>query len=198
VPGIQANFLFGTDQDEGPEPVELTKEFIRRMPGVWPTINIPTPFGGTPLFDKYLKERRIFEAMPFGLYYNPYLSFRLANYDPVTYYDHLIDLHAELASRAMLWRRVRAKSPFGVKLVDTLRTQSANRKLREYRRIRDLLAHDAGFRAFHEGRSDRLPSFFARSLRGRLGPYAELLSDADLRPILGGAPPRRPATVAAE
>ncbi|MDP2949422.1 MAG: radical SAM protein, partial [Chloroflexota bacterium] len=54
VPGVQANFVFGLDVDEGEEPVELTKEFMERCPFVWPTINIPTPFGGTPLYDRYL------------------------------------------------------------------------------------------------------------------------------------------------
>ncbi len=43
------------------ESVELTKEFIRRLPDVWPTINIPTPFGGT-----YVKDS------PYGDHIHPY------------------------------------------------------------------------------------------------------------------------------
>ena len=63
VPGIQANFLFGRDSDEGRKPVELTTEFIRRLPQVWPTINIPSPFGGTPLYDELYRTGRILKAI---------------------------------------------------------------------------------------------------------------------------------------
>src|SRR4030095_12509491 len=49
VPGLQANFLFGTDDDQGDEPVELTRRFIGRLPFVWPPLNHPIPFGGTPM-----------------------------------------------------------------------------------------------------------------------------------------------------
>jgi hypothetical protein len=38
--------------------VELTKEFMRRLPFVWPTINIRTPFGGTLLYERCLTEGR--------------------------------------------------------------------------------------------------------------------------------------------
>ena len=30
-------------QDEGNEPIELTKEFMTRAPFVWPALNIPVP-----------------------------------------------------------------------------------------------------------------------------------------------------------
>ena len=98
VPGLQANFLFGAEVDRGREPVDLTKEFIRELPAVWPTINIPTPFGGTPLQEAYLAEDRILEQMPFAFYYNPYLAITLKHYDPVDYYDHLIVMHEVLTS----------------------------------------------------------------------------------------------------
>ena len=73
VPGIQANIMVGTETDCGDEPIELTKEFIRRLFNIWPTINIPTPFGGCPLYEHYLAEGRVLRAMPFAFYYNPYL-----------------------------------------------------------------------------------------------------------------------------
>src|SRR5262249_32429586 len=56
VAGLQANFLFGGDDDRGDEPVELTKQFFLRAPFVFPAINIPTPFGGTPMFDQLIAE----------------------------------------------------------------------------------------------------------------------------------------------
>jgi len=64
VPYLQANFMFGLDTDAGDEPVELTKEFMTRTPFVWPVVNIPHPFGGTPLYEQYLEEGRILASMP--------------------------------------------------------------------------------------------------------------------------------------
>ena len=59
VGGIQVNFIFGLDCDEGDEPIELTKEFMSRTPFAWPAMNIPVPFGGTPLYDKLRATLRI-------------------------------------------------------------------------------------------------------------------------------------------
>jgi hypothetical protein len=73
VPYLQANFMFGLDTDAGDEPVELTKRFMDRTPFAWPTINIPVPFGGTPLHDELAAQGRILTSMPFSFYYAPYL-----------------------------------------------------------------------------------------------------------------------------
>jgi hypothetical protein len=105
VPGLQANFLFGTDADEGDEPAQLTKEFIHDVPFVWPTVNIPTPFGNTPLYDRALANHQILESMPFGFYYTPFLVTTMSRYRPVEVYDKLIDIYSMMTSRAMLARR---------------------------------------------------------------------------------------------
>ena len=105
IPGLQANFMFGTDVDEGEEPVELTKEFIRRTPFVWPTINIPVPFGGTPLYETHLAEDRILKSMPFSFYYLPFRVTTLKNYDPIEYYEKLVEIHVEATTHRMLLDR---------------------------------------------------------------------------------------------
>ena len=102
VPCLQANFIFGLDVDEGDEPAELTKEFMRRTPFVWPVINIPAPFGGTPLYETYLEQSRILRAMPLAFYYSPYLVTTLKNYSPVDYYKQLIDMSAYAGSKPLL------------------------------------------------------------------------------------------------
>jgi hypothetical protein len=194
VPGVQANFLFGGDSDHGSEPVELTKEFIRRLPQVWPTINIPTPFGGTPLYDELYRSGRILKAMPFAFYYNPYLAITLKHYDAASYYDHLIDMHELLTSNRMLLRRLTTRAHVAVRFFHSLRTLATRVELAEFRRIRAALARDPQLRAFHEGRSDRLPDFYTRLLQKRLGRYTQLLPPEALRPIL--APPAPPVEVA--
>jgi hypothetical protein len=197
VAGIQANFLLGGDADRGDEPVSLTREFIERLPQVWPTINIPTPYGGTPLYDELYRTGRILSAMPFSLYYTPYLAITLEHYDPVTYYQHLIDLYRAAASMPMLIRRLRTESPRSVRFVHALRTASLRADTADFRRIRGMLVSDRGFRAFHEGRSEVLPAFYSALYEKRLGRFAELLPPALRRPVLEAptptSSPKKPA-----
>lgn len=184
VPGIQANFMFGADSDQGDEPIVLTKEFIRRMPGIWPTINIPTAYGGTPLYDQLYRDGRILAAMPFSFYYNPYLAITIKHYDPATFYDHLIELNVARASGAVLLRRLMSRTPPAVRFVNAVRTFDTWFELLELRRIRAMLASDAQLRAFHEGRSRTLPAFYVSLFDRRLGRYAELLPPAARWPML--------------
>ncbi len=183
VPGMQANFLFGGDEDSGAVPAELTKDFIERTPRVWPTINIPTPFGATPLRERYEQEGRILETLPFAFYYNPYLAIRLKHYDPVTYYDHLIDIHKTLASARMFGRRLTTRSRPAIRFIHSLRTFAAHAELTALRRIRKMLVTDRQFRAFHEGETTVLPQFYQQELRNRLGRYADMLSLDEITPI---------------
>jgi radical SAM superfamily enzyme YgiQ (UPF0313 family) len=187
VPGIQVNIMIGMEADRGDEPIELTKEFIRRVPEVWPTINIPTPFGGTPLYEQYLAEGRVLRAMPFAFYYNPYLAIRLKHYTPLAYYDHLIDIHETLASNRMLFRRLRTGQRPAIRFIHSLRTYAARRELGDLRRIHAMLATDRQFRAFHQGETETLPEFYHWDLQRRLGPYARLLDRAERTPVF--APP---------
>ncbi len=203
VPGVQANFIFGGESDAGTEPVALTNEFIRRLPQVWPAINIPTPFGGTPLYDQLYRDGRILKTMPFAFYYHPYLAIRLRNYDPVTYYSHLIKIHETVASATMLWRRLTSGMSPIARFVDTLRTLATRAELRVLRQIHHRLQTDRDFRAFHEGESENLPAFYGRLFERRLGRYAEILPASVRCPILeepacvpdkprSGKPGRRP------
>jgi hypothetical protein len=190
VPGLQANFLFGGDDDRGDEPAELTKQFIRRAPFVFPAVNIPTPFGGTPMFDRLLAERRVLRSMPFALYYNPYLAIVLRHYDPMAYYDHLIDIYATITSVAAVARRAMEPSRPTLRFVHELRSFSLRREMAEFKQVRRQLATDGALRAFHEGRPMNLPAYYRHLVRSRLGPYADLLSERDLLPVL-----RQPSAV---
>jgi len=191
---IQANFIFGLDSDQGSDPVELTKEFMDRAPFVWPALNIPVPFGGTPLHVKYLAQGRILTAMPFAFYYAPYLTTTLKNYDPVTYYENLLDMSSHSVAWRMLKRRVSVARTYKVKLLHWARTLHIKADMRGHRRILERLRSDAQFRAFHEGRAPRLPDFYQHEYKRILGPYAELLSPADRTPLL--APLKLPAASA--
>ncbi|MHC4432156.1 MAG: B12-binding domain-containing radical SAM protein, partial [Planctomycetota bacterium] len=72
-PGLQANFVFALDIDSDDRSFALTRDFIERVPFVWPNLNIVTPYGGTPVYDTLAREGRIFPCMPLALYCSPYL-----------------------------------------------------------------------------------------------------------------------------
>lgn len=149
IPGMQANFIFGTDTDRGDEPVELTREFIRSLPEVWPTVNMPIPIGGTPLYEKYESENRILKSMPLPFYFKlSYLTIVMENYSPVQYYNHLINLNRELSSTRMMIRRMATRTPLATRLVHNARALTVRKDIEEMRKVRDMLVADTGFRAF--------------------------------------------------
>jgi len=184
VPYLQANFLFGLDGDAGAEPVALTRAFMERTPYVWPVVNIPHPFGGTPLFARLLRAGRILETMPFSFYYSPYVVTTLAHYTPVEYYRHLVDLFAHFTSTAMLARRLATTTSRFGRLIHVVRTAMKRRRLGAFRRLLRRLETDAQFRAFHEGRTRVLPEVYQREYERLLGPFAPLLTRQDRVPEL--------------
>jgi len=190
VPGIHCNFMFGLDTDHGDEPVALTREFMARTPFVWPTINIPVPFGGTPLYEQYLEEGRMLRAMPFFFYYAPYLVTTVRNYDPVSFYEKLVEITEQIVSTGALLRRLRTTSG-GIRITLLLRTFSERGMLGRYRRLLESMKSDRGLRMFHEGASEVLPEFYHYVFDRQLGAYAELLSREERRPLLTGASPVR-------
>jgi len=182
IPGMQANFIFGLDVDEGDEPVELTKEFMTRAPFAWPLVSVPIPFGGTPLYNRYLAEGRILTSMPFAFYYGPYLVTTLKNYSPMTYYEKCIEMFSHLTSRNMLVKRLQATSG-RIRLVHLARTLGMRQMLGTLRRFVELMKTDRQFRAFHERESEVLPEFYHRQYELLLGPYAALLSPEDRQAV---------------
>jgi hypothetical protein len=184
VPYVQANFLFGVD-DDGGQTVALTKTFMDRTPFVWPVVNIPHPFGGTPLFAQLHREGRILTTLPFSFYYSPYLATVPMDEDPASYYAKLIDLFAYFTAPAMLLRRLRSTSSRFVRLAHVVRTRVKRRRLHAFRRLHELMIRDRAFAAFHGGRMPRLPEFYHREYERMLGPFAPLMSRADRTPVFG-------------
>lgn len=185
VNGFQANFVFGTDADQGDEPAELTCEFIRKTPYAWPGISIPTPFGNTEMFDDFLAQGRVLKQLPFGLYYKPYLSFIPLNYSPVEYYQQLIKILSTAASFRGLVDRMTMKNLLRVKALYLVQMSGVYNDLKRVREIYELIKKDKTLQAFHEGRSQILPDFYQEKLFHRLGRYNELFTEAELIPNLG-------------
>lgn len=180
--GLQANFIFALDTDFDERPFELTREFIERVPFVWPNLNIVTPYGGTPVYDNLMRERRLLPRMPLALYCSPYLAFVLKHYDPVEFYDHFIGLLDTSTSMKVTATRLLSRDHPVLKLGRLAQTSAVRRDIREMRTIRDEIRRDTRMQAFHTGRSTALPDFYQRHLDQRLGCYASLLSAEDRIP----------------
>ncbi len=183
VPGIQANYMLGLDSDVGREPLLRLKEIMDRTPFVWSVVNVPMPFGATPLYDSLRASGRILETLPFHFYYKPFLALRLLHYGPLEYYGHLVEVFGHMVSAPLVARRL-AATPGVLRVLHGLRTYHAWRLMRACRAILQRLQSDRALRAFHEGEASALPAFYEHVLAQDLGPYAQLLSPEDLRPLL--------------
>ena len=183
IPGLQANFVFGLDSDFGSEPFDLTLDFLTRLPFVWPNINILTPYGGTPIYDQMIEEGRLLKAMPLALYCSPYVAIVLKNYGLVDFYDALIRLLSASIGLHITLRRAFLRDHPVLKLARLGQTLAVRRDIHEMRLIKSELETNAQMRAFHEGRQNELPSFYAHHLERRLGRYAGILSPAEISPL---------------
>lgn len=183
IGGVHANFILGTD-DGGTDEAEHIIRFMDKLPLVWPNLNIPTPFGETPLYNQLLREERILTQMPFAFYYVPYLVTTLRNYDPLAYYKEFVRILERAVSYRTLGKRLRSRPPARIAAFFVLRTIGAQSYLSTCRRIIAMLEHDPKFRRFHEGRSDTLPGFYHHEFEQQLGPYADLVPREQRTPKL--------------
>ncbi len=142
------------------------------------------------MHDQLAADGRILSTMPFSFYYAPYLVTTIKHYDPVTYYEKLIDLYSHAASATMLRRRLGTTSHRAVAFVHLARTAGFRSDVRSFRRILGMLRSDPQFLAFHEGRTTTLPRYYRRISKRMLGRYSELLSPADQTPDLSPAAPQ--------
>lgn len=188
IPYLQANLILGLDVDQGDEPFALTKAFLEQTPFVWPQLNIPMAFGGTPLFDTLLREGRILARLPFTFYRQPYLTVKLKHYDALDYLQKMIDLHSFASSNQMLRRRWRMSRNAVIAIGTYIRNLTVRNEMAELQEAVHHLQHDATMRAFHAGETDHLPAFYANAYHKRLGSYAELMPIEESAPILSSEP----------
>ena len=188
IPYLGANFIFGLDTDFGDEPFELTKEFIRQVPFVWLSMNIPIAFGGTPLYNEFLRDGRLLKSMPFTFYTIPYLTVILKNYDPVEYLEKLIDLYSLATSLEIVRKRNAYSTNWLVSAINNVRTLRARQWKQELQRMHQYLLNDAQMLAFHRGHSEKLPAFYVQAYRQQMGAYAAVIPLETSRPQHDPAP----------
>lgn len=183
VPTVQANLIFGTDADAGLMPVELTKKFIGLMPNVWSAVNVPIPYGGTPMTRTLVKSGRVASRVPFMFYKNPFPIMRTAHYDYVDYYRHWIDIRRRQTEMSLLGRRLLTKGGLMMKSLYIARTLKMLPGLGLAEGILKRFETDAAFRSFHECNEGPLPEYYHRHYDKSLGRFAELMPRAEREPI---------------
>jgi hypothetical protein len=183
IPYVQTNFVLGLDDDEGPEPFELTKRFLDRTPGTFPGYSLLSAFGeAAPL---NLELQRAGRVLPFPFHFlnnNQAMNVRPRNYQWSEFYDNLIDLSKYSFSWPMIAKRARGTQRGFATWVNIMRGVSSEGfgRIRYHSRIRRMLDDDRSVRAFFEGESTTLPDFYAQRVQHDLGPLWHHLPEGAL------------------
>jgi Radical SAM superfamily len=183
-PGLQANFIFGHDSDNGREPIELTTDFIRQFPRVFPKIAIPIAFGGTPLRDELKAQGRLLPLPPV-FYFNPLPTLLVKNYPMGAFFTGLIEMFSAVTARSRLRTLALSSMSLPMRAAYLLGALDVAGHIRILRRFRDRLVGDAEMVRFNSGQSAAIPACYHDLLRGRLQRYGELLSRRDCEEIAG-------------
>ena len=180
LPYVQANFVLGLDSDEGPEPFELTKNFIDLAPAAFPAYSLLSAFGqAAPLNLEYQQEGRV---LPFPFHFlnnNHAMNVSPKHYTWPEFYDHVIDVTAYSFSRRAIVKRFRASTarlPRWLNIVRAVSSEGFGR-LKFYREVRRRLDEDRPFRDYFEGKSTELPHFYMDIIKRDLGALWEWLPE---------------------
>jgi hypothetical protein len=178
IPYVQTNFVLGLDDDDGPEPFELSKLFVDMTPGAFPAYSLLSAFGeAAPLNLDLQRQGRV---VPFPFHFldnNRAMNVRPKNYTWRQIYDHIIDLRRHSFSPRSLGRRLAANEGFLTRSLNLVRAMSSEGfgRIRYDTQIRGLLDSDVSVRNFFEGESREVPAFYSRRVRRDLGPLWDAL-----------------------
>ena len=180
VPYVQTNFVLGLDSDEGPEPFELTKQFLDLAPGAFPAYSLLSAFGrAAPMNLDYQRAGRVL-PFPFTFLNNNHsMNVRPKNYSWDEFYDRLVDLTSYSFSWRAIRRRLGATNAMIPRWMNVVRAVSSEGwgRIKYHTTIRGLLDTDRSVRDFMEGASDRLPGFYAARIERDLGDLHRHLPD---------------------
>ena len=183
IPYVQTNFVLGLDDDEGEEPFQLTKHFLRRTPGAFPGYSLLSAFGeAAPL---NLELQRAGRVLPFPFHFlnnHHAMNVRPKNYDWTEFYDRLIDLSRFSFSWNTMARRARGTTPGFATWFNLIRGVSSEGfgRIRYHSTIRELLQNDKGMRAFFDGETRTVPPFYVQRIKRDLGAWWHSLPDGAL------------------
>jgi hypothetical protein len=180
IPYVQVNFVVGLDAEQGPEPFELTKQFLDLAPGAFPAFSMLTAYGQSAPFNRDLQ--RDGRVLPFPFHFldnNHAMNVRPKHYTWPEFYDHVVDIHRHAFSWPMILRRLALNRGLTPRLYNLIRSVSSGGfgRINYHSKIRALLDTDISVRQFLEGERAELPTFYARKIRSKLGPLWAMLPE---------------------
>jgi hypothetical protein len=183
IPYIQTNFVLGLDEDEGPEPFELTKKFIDLSPGAFPAYSLLSAFGeAVPQNIELQREGRIL-GFPFHfLDNNKSMNVRPKNYQWPEFYDHLVDLMQHTFNAKAVYRRFRATDRPIAKFMNVVRAYSSEGyfRMQYHKKLRSMMDTDHHLRAYLEQETDIIPAFYVDKIHKSLGAFNEFLPEGGI------------------
>lgn len=180
IPYVQANFVLGLDSDQGPEPFELTKEFLDRTPGAFPAYSLFSAFGqAAPLNLELQKADRILKFPFHFLNNNQAMNVKPINYEWTEFYTRLIDLSKHSFSMKAIARRAQATPGWIPRWMNIVRAVSSEGwgRVKYHTMLRDRLKTDTQMRNFFERETETIPQFYVDRVREELGPFWQHLPD---------------------
>ena len=178
IPYTQSNFVLGLDCDEGPEPFELTKEFLKRAPGTFPAFSLLSAFGEASPFN--LDLQREGRVLPFPFHFldnNKAMNVRPKNYEWPEFYDNVIDLSRYAFSWPRIGRRLwhnKENIPKWLNFVRGISSEGFGR-IKHHTNIRRLLDSDRTVRNYIEGETTVLPTFYEQSIKAKMSHFWDAL-----------------------
>ncbi len=178
IPYVQTNFVMGLDCDQGPEPFELTKEFLDRTPGAFPAYSLFSAFGrAAPLNLELQKADRVLRFPFHFLNNNQAMNVKPLHYSWPEFYSRLVDLTKYSFSMKSIVRRAGATSGWTPKWMNAVRAVSSEGfgRIKYHSMLRDRLETDKPLRAFFERETETIPQFYGDRVREELGSFWEHL-----------------------
>ena len=181
IPFVQTNFVLGLDCEEGDEPFELMKKFLDLAPGAYPAFSLLTAYGSAaPLNLEFQAQGRV-SPVPFHFLNSTRgMNVRPKNYAWADFFGHVADLVDDAHSATRIVRRFRATTGFHTRWFSALRA-ATSKKARYYYGLHDRLRSGGPLRAFLDGETETIPTFFTDTIRRDLGPFWSLLPQGALR-----------------
>lgn len=180
IPYMQANLIFGFDNDEGDEPFELTRQFVERAPGVYPHFALLTAFGrNAPANAGYHRDGRLL-PVPFEfLDLVEAMNVRPKRYAWDDFYTRVCSVYEHAFAPSAIARRAWVNRGSYIAIEQVFRALASDHwnRLRYHRRMQRWLRHDPQVRSFFEGDSTRVPDVMAAQVRGHLGRLSRWLPD---------------------
>jgi hypothetical protein len=183
VPYVQANFVWGLDQDAGPAPFELTKRFIDLAPAAFPSHSLYTAYGDSAPQSRALAlEGRVLEV-PFHCQDTSSIhNVRLRHYGAADFYALMADVVRHSYARGAAFARFAASahslaSPG--RWMGLVRSLTEAWRIGHFARLATRFAREVEFQAFAAGDGAPAPASLRDRVRADLGAFYE-----ELPPIL--------------